>query len=199
MKTGGIMTNLECIDYACMETYHRYIGASTDPNYIYQHLNYAIQRSLQGDFAGFTRNNGARDCIQGLSRDEIEAELLKNLVRTVSYKQRIDDPEANNGRALLSLSSIPEGVRMSDIENGLYNELVNNEMNHQRFRTERDHPWVTRLQDPKIMNTLICSYVHNRYERRIARELEEVQYSSIEQEVLDSIDCYYLRAQTRQR
>lgn len=91
------MTNIERIDQACWETYQRYQGRYSNPNKIYEHLSYALSEGLRSNFSGFTRQNGARELVISMEPHEFEAEFLKALVRSVSYKRETMDPEYGKG------------------------------------------------------------------------------------------------------
>lgn len=189
------MTNMEKIDHACVETYQRYIEYYHDEAKMNEHLRKALREGLSGNFSNFTRQNGAREQIMMLSKEELEAELLKNLVRTVIYKKNVKDAEYDNGRAILDLNQINDTVSLSAIENGLYAAMMEGNMNASEKGIERGQLGFEWMNNPRVQDAVIASFVHNRYGRNINLCLEDILLSSSEIDLLDSIDAYSLRKQ----
>lgn len=188
------MTNLEKIDYACVMTKRRYESYYNNDQKMNEHLVQALMNALKLNHSGFTRENNARSEIMTLSKEEVEAELLKNLIRTVSYKRSTNDPEYMKGMSS-SLDQINEQMPLPIIENTLYNSLLELNSNVENNGMERGEPSFQLMNQPQIQKAMVESFIHNRYNRNINVCLEENNLSNMEMEIIDSLDAYLLRNQ----
>lgn len=188
------MTNLEKIDYACVMTKRRYESYYNNDQKMNEHLVQALMNALKLNYSGFTRENNARSEIMTLSKEEVEAELLKNLIRTVSYKRSTNDPEYMKGMSS-SLDQINEQMPLPIIENTLYNSLLELNSNVENNGMERGELSFQLMNQPQIQKIMVESFIHNRYNRNINVCLEENNLSNIEMEIIDSLDAYLLRNQ----
>lgn len=188
------MTNLEKIDYACVMTKRRYESYYNNDQKMNEHLVQALTNALKLNYSGFTRENNARSEIMSLSKEELEAELLKNLIRTVSYKRSTNDPEYMKGMSS-SLNQMNEQMPLPIIENTLYNSLLELNSNVENNGMERGEPSFQLMNQPQIQKAMVESFIHNRYNRNINVCLEENNLSNIEMEIIDSLDAYLLRNQ----
>lgn len=188
------MTNLEKIDYACVMTKRRYESYYNNDQKMNEHLVQALTNALKLNYSGFTRENNARSEIMTLSKEELEAELLKNLIRTVSYKRSTNDPEYMKGMSS-SLNQMNEQMPLPIIENTLYNSLLELNSHVENNGMERGEPSFQLMNQPQIQKAMVESFIHNRYDRNINVCLEENNLSNIEMEIIDSLDAYLLRNQ----
>lgn len=188
------MTNLEKIDYACVMTKRRYESYYNNDQKMNEHLVQALMNAFKLNHSGFTRENNARSEIMTLSKEEVEAELLKNLIRTVSYKRSTNDPEYMKGMSS-SLDQINEQMPLPIIENTLYNSLLELNSNVENNGMERGELSFQLMNQPQIQKVMVESFIHNRYDRNINVCLEENNLSNIEMEIIDSLDAYLLRNQ----
>lgn len=188
------MTNLEKIDYACVMTKRRYESYYNNDQKMNEHLVQALTNALKLNYSGFTRENNARSEIMTLSKEELEAELLKNLIRTVSYKRSTNDPEYMKGMSS-SLNQMNEQMPLPIIENTLYNSLLELNSHVENNGMERGEPSFQFMNQPQIQKAMVESFIHNRYDRNINVCLEENNLSNIEMEIIDSLDAYLLRNQ----
>lgn len=188
------MTNLEKIDYACVMTKRRYESYYNNDQKMNEHLVQALTNALKLNYSGFTRENNARSEIMTLSKEELEAELIKNLIRTVSYKRSTNDPEYMKGMSS-SLNQMNEQMPLPIIENTLYNSLLELNSNIENNGMERGEPSFQFMNQPQIQKAMVESFIHNRYNRNINVCLEENNLSNIEMEIIDSLDAYLLRNQ----
>ena len=188
------MTNLEKIDYACVMTKRRYESYYNNDQKMNEHLVQALMNALKLNHSGFTRENNARSEIMTLSKEELEAELIKNLIRTVSYKRSTNDPEYMKGMSS-SLNQMNEQMPLPIIENTLYNSLLELNSNIENNGMERGEPSFQLMNQPQIQKAMVESFIHNRYNRNINVCLEENNLSNIEMEIIDSLDAYLLRNQ----
>lgn len=188
------MTNLEKIDYACVMTKRRYESYYNNDQKMNEHLVQALMNALKLNHSGFTRKNNARSEIMTLSKEELEAELIKNLIRTVSYKRSTNDPEYMKGMSS-SLNQMNEQMPLPIIENTLYNSLLELNSNIENNGMERGEPSFQFMNQPQIQKAMVESFIHNRYNRNINVCLEENNLSNIEMEIIDSLDAYLLRNQ----
>lgn len=188
------MTNLEKIDYACVMTKRRYESYYNNDQKMNEHLVQALMNALKLNHSGFTRENNARSEIMTLSKEELEAELLKNLIRTVSYKRSTNDPEYMKGMSS-SLDQMNEQMPLPIIENTLYNSLLELNSNIENNGMERGEPSFQLMNQHQIQKAMVESFIHNRYNRNINVCLEENNLSNIEMEIIDSLDAYLLRNQ----
>lgn len=188
------MTNLEKIDYACVMTKRRYESYYNNDQKMNEHLGQALMNALKLNHSGFTRENNARSEIMTLSKEELEAELLKNLIRTVSYKRSTNDPEYMKGMSS-SLDQMNEQMPLPIIENTLYNSLLELNSNIENNGMERGEPSFQLMNQHQIQKAMVESFIHNRYNRNINVCLEENNLSNIEMEIIDSLDAYLLRNQ----
>lgn len=188
------MTNLEKIDHACVMTKRRYESYYNNDQKMNEHLVQALTNALKLNHSGFTRENNARSEIMTLSKEEVEAELLKNLIRTVSYKRSTNDPEYMKGMSS-SLDQINEQMPLPIIENTLYNSLLELNSNVENNGMERGELSFQLMNQPQIQKIMVESFIHNRYNRNINVCLEENNLSNIEMEIIDSLDAYLLRNQ----
>ena len=185
------MTNLEKIDYACVMTKRRYESYYNNDQKMNEHLVQALTNALKLNYSGFTRENNARSEIMTLSKEELEAELIKNLIRTVSYKRSTNDPEYMKGMSS-SLNQMNEQMPLPIIENTLYNSLLELNSNIENNGMERGEPSFQFMNQPQIQKAMVESFIHNRYNRNINVCLEENNLSNIEMEIIDSLDAYLL-------
>lgn len=188
------MTNLEKIDYACVMTKRRYESYYNNDQKMNEHLVQALMNALKLNHSGFTRENNARSEIMTLSKEELEAELLKNLIRTVSYKRSTNDPEYMKGMSS-SLDQMNEQMPLPIIKNTLYNSLLELNSNIENNGMERGEPSFQLMNQHQIQKAMVESFIHNRYNRNINVCLEENNLSNIEMEIIDSLDAYLLRNQ----
>lgn len=189
------MTNIEKIDQACMKTRQRYQGYYQDEGKMSEHLRHALNEGLKGNFSSFTRQGGAREQVMSLAKEELEAELLKNLIRTVAYKRETNDFEYGNGRSLFDLSTVNDFIPLSAVENGLYDAMIEGNINPLSQGMERGQMGFAWMEHPLIRDAIVTSFVHNRYERNINVQLDDRMLTSREVELLDAIDVYALRKQ----
>ncbi|GEM_PF-2822065 len=189
------MTNIEKIDQACMKTRQRYQGYYQDEGKMSEHLRHALNGGLKGNFSAFTRQGGAREQVMSLAKEELEAELLKNLIRTVAYKRETNDFEYGNGRSLFDLSTVNDFIPLSAVENGLYDAMIEGNINPLSQGMERGQMGFAWMEHPLIRDAIVTSFVHNRYERNINVQLDDRMLTSREVELLDAIDVYALRKQ----
>ncbi len=188
------MTNLEKIDHACVMTKRRYESYYNDEKKMNKHLTQALNNALKLDFFGFTRENNARSEIMTLSKEELEAELIKNLIRTVSYKRSTNDSEYMKGMSG-SLDQINDQMPLPVIENTLYASLLELNANAENYGMERGEPSFHLMSQPQIQKIMVESFIHNRYDRNINTCLGGVTLSDLEMEIIDSLDAYLLRNQ----
>lgn len=188
------MTNLEKIDYACVMTKRRYESYYNNDQKMNEHLVQALMNALKLNHSGFTRENNARSEIMTLSKEKLEAELIKNLIRTVSYKRSTNDPEYMKGMSS-SLNQMNEQMPLPIIENTLYNSLLEINSNIENNGMERGEPSFQLMNQHQIQKAMVESFIHNRYNRNINVCLEENNLSNIEMEIIDSLDAYLLRNQ----
>lgn len=189
------MTNIEKLDQACIKTRERYQGYYQDEGKMSEHLRHALNEGLKGNFSAFTRQGGAREQVMSLAKEELEAELLKNLVRTVVYKRETNDFEYGNGRSLFDLSTVNDSIPLSAVENGLYDAMIEGNVNPLSQGMERGQIGFEWMNYSEVKKAVVSSFVHNRYERNLNACLEGISLSQQEVELLDSIDVYALRKQ----
>ena len=82
------MTNIEKMDYAAFMTMQRWQDYFRDQPYMnLQNIEDAfIKILMDGNYQSITSQNDARNLLRELSKTELEAELLKYLVKMVFYK-----------------------------------------------------------------------------------------------------------------
>ena len=131
------MTNIEKLDQACIKTRERYQGYYQDEGKMSEHLRHALNEGLKGNFSAFTRQGGAREQVMSLAKEELEAELLKNLVRTVVYKRETMDPEYGKGTALFNLNGVTEQTPLFMVENGLLGAMMDGNSHAEAYGMER--------------------------------------------------------------
>ncbi|MBS7021307.1 MAG: hypothetical protein KH135_05565 [Firmicutes bacterium] len=176
------MTNLQKLDFACIHTWNKYHSK--------RQVSGAILKAiLESDYQSFTSTNGARAIIREVSPMEIEAELLKNIVKTSFYKEQTNDFEYT-GRALFDFDTNLEQVPTEYIENGLSNVL---QSSNDTYQMERGQIGFEYLNDPVLLKQVIESFVHNRYERNLREQIDAVAMN--QQVILDDIDAYTMRYQ----
>ena len=189
------MTNIEKLDQACIKTRQRYQGYYQDEGKMSEHLRHALNEGLKGNFSAFTRQGGAREQVMSLAKEELEAELLKNLVRTVVYKRETMDPEYGKGTALFNLNGVTEQTPLFMVENGLLGAMVDGNSHAEAYGMERGQIGFAWMEHSLIRDAIVTSFVHNRYERNINVQLDDRMLTSREAELLDAIDVYALRKQ----
>ena len=190
-----VMTNIERIDQACWETYQRYQGRYSNPNKIYEHLSYALSEGLRSNFSGFTRQNGARELVMSMEPHEFEAEFLKALVRSVSYKRETMDPEYGKGTAIFNLNAVTEQTPDYMIENGLVAVMLDVNRDPESYGMERGQIGFEWMNYQPIRDAVISSFVHNRYERNISGRVDDSKITPEEKELVNDIDIYSIRRQ----
>lgn len=174
------MTNLQKMDYACIHTWHKYgkkqvIGALLE----------AIQN---GNYQLFTSANQARAIAREVTPIYMKLELLKNLVKSMAYKENTNDYEYTD-TSLLDFSNSVKNVPLNQIEKGLLNIIegpTTRDMESGQVGFEY-------LDDPNLLQCMIESFVHTRYERQLMHQIDGETFSN--PQVIDDMIAFAMRYQ----
>lgn len=135
------MNNIEIIDYAIKATMDKG-GSFSSENYIssalkqYAKLNYS---------KGFTSNKSARKYIETLSKDDIDRELLKNIIKKRAYA------ETNGYNVLLNTNkTINDELTISELELILIKNMDEAPLDVAKYLLDKL---------PKVRSLLINSFV----------------------------------------
>ena len=165
---------LQCIDYAVYITMkkgegfnkHEYIAEALKQYYFYNHEK------------GFTSNEGARGYIENLTKEDIEKELLIEMIKKQACATKKGYPQKLSTNKTFD----DDDITKEDIE-----LLLIGTMNHNRMEV------IKYLLDkyPKIVNTLIDSFVDARYFSPQYGMEQLDQYLPYYQSAIDKIESYY--------
>lgn len=193
------MTNIEKIDYAASMTMQRWqsnFQDRTDMNL--RNIEDAFLKVLvDNNYQSITRQNGARDLLQEVSLIEFQAELLKYLIKMVSYKQSIDDPSIGKGTAVQPCNVSDNSFPIYFVENGLYNEIYDcaiypSSDNQAYAPGQIGFEYLS--QNINILKYVVQSFVQNRYGNHLDNVLESfADQNPYVKNIIDEIDIYSLR------
>ena len=169
------MNIIGTLDYAIKKTIDKG-GHFNDEKYIKD----ALQQYVELDISkGFTSNYDARENIESLSKDDIDRELLKNVVKKRAYA------ESNGYNILINTNKrINDDLNVSELEVILIKYMKNSPIDITDYLVKKH---------PKIRSLLIESFVGSRYFRSDygGDELDKQEMSKYYRTLLNRIDEYY--------
>jgi hypothetical protein len=177
MSIGDSMENMHIIDYVINTT--RSKGGNFNS---YEYIKTALSQFCKYNYSkGFTSTGEARNYIEGLSMDDIDRELLKNLVKKKNYASK------NSYNLVLgSNKQMSTDLEQSELEY-LFIE------NMKKSPIDVEDYLLNKKEEPSFRDRLIESFVDSRYFNPSygAHELDECSVFPEYKYLLDKIDQYY--------
>lgn len=195
-----VMTNIEKMDYAAFMTMQRWQNYFRDQPYMnLQNIEDAfIKILMDGNYQSITSQNDARNLLRELSKTELEAELLKYLVKMVFYKRSINDPSLGKGVAI-RLEDVDSTTLISHVENALCNKIEDTIVQFD-YNNDQSAPgqvgFLYLQHNADILRQVVRSFVQNRYGQNL---IDEVEWFSEQNpyvtKIVDEIDFYALKSE----
>lgn len=126
---------------------------------------------------GFTKSNGARDNVNSLTKENVYAELLKNIVKLKAFRE-----DYGQRQALAVSDYFSRDMHPLEKDEWLFRQLM-------YYPLEGIDEMMKRNDD--IMNGLIGSFVESRYYSNNKDNIDNTMLNEDEQECLDRINGYY--------
>ncbi|MBP3635866.1 MAG: hypothetical protein J6J17_05400 [Bacilli bacterium] len=169
-------TELNIIDYSCIKTMSKG-GAYAS----FENIALALKNYINyNDSLGITSLDYARDYLKTLTKDDIEKELLKNVVKKFACSNY-----HNYMRLLGTEKSFNDELNVKEVEFLVFKSISEMHMDGVKYLLEKY---------PKLIDSLIDSFVSSRYysESYMIDNLDNDKFITPEyQRLIEKIDSYY--------